>query len=83
MNVSLTPELRDLVSTKVDSGRYASASEVVREGLRLLEQRDTLLEQDLERVREKIRAGLDSLDRHEGIPGEIVFAELEARLDGR
>ncbi len=40
MNVSLTPELDQFVVTKVASGRYTSASEVVREALRLLEERD-------------------------------------------
>ncbi len=40
MNVHLTPELEQLVQTKVQSGRYNSASEVVREALRLMEQRD-------------------------------------------
>jgi antitoxin ParD1/3/4 len=35
MNVSLTPELEQFVQTKVQSGRYNSASEVVREALRL------------------------------------------------
>ena len=40
MNVSLTPELEDLVNQKVRSGRYRSASEVVREALRLFEERD-------------------------------------------
>jgi antitoxin ParD1/3/4 len=35
MNISLTPELERLVNEKVKSGRYASASEVIREGLRL------------------------------------------------
>jgi putative addiction module CopG family antidote len=40
MNVSLTPERERFVSTKVDSGRYNSASEVVREALRLLEEHD-------------------------------------------
>jgi antitoxin ParD1/3/4 len=38
MNVSLTDELGEFVKTKVSSGRYASASEVVREALRLMEQ---------------------------------------------
>ena len=37
MNVSLTPELEKFVAAKVESGRYTSASEVVREALRLLE----------------------------------------------
>ena len=40
MNVSLTPELEEFVSAKVSSGRYNSASEVVREALRLLEDHD-------------------------------------------
>ena len=40
MNVSLTAELEKFVSAKVDSGRYNSASEVVREALRLLEEHD-------------------------------------------
>ena len=40
MNVSLTRELEDLVNEKVRSGLYQTASEVVREALRLLKQRD-------------------------------------------
>lgn len=44
MNVSLTPELENLIHEKVRSGRYLSASEVVREALRLLEERDELRE---------------------------------------
>ncbi len=40
MNVSLTPELEQLVNEKVRTGLYQTASEVVREALRLLKQRD-------------------------------------------
>jgi antitoxin ParD1/3/4 len=40
MNISLTPELEKLVSDKVKGGMYQTASEVVREGLRLLKERD-------------------------------------------
>ena len=40
MNVSLTPELENFVNSKVKNGRYNSASEVVREALRMLEERD-------------------------------------------
>lgn len=42
MNVSLTPELEQYIQEKVSSGLYYSASEVVREGLRLLKEREQL-----------------------------------------
>ena len=42
MNVHLTPELETLVQNKVKTGRYNSASEVVREALRLFEERDRI-----------------------------------------
>ena len=60
MNVSLTSELEELVRQKVDSGRYRSASEVVREALRLLEERDRLHSMRLEALREEIQKGFDS-----------------------
>ena len=60
MNVSLTPELEALVRHKVESGRYLSASEVMREALRLLEERDKLQELRREELRKEIRKGLDS-----------------------
>lgn len=83
LNVSLTPELEELISSKVASGRYLSASEVVRDGLRLLEERDRLSHEALDRVRQKIDAGIASLDRGEGVAAEKVFAELEAGLERR
>jgi antitoxin ParD1/3/4 len=61
MNVSLTPELEKLVSKKVKTGMYQTASEVVREGLRLLEMRD----RELAALRADIQVGLDALDRRE------------------
>ena len=51
MNVSITPELEAFVEKVVKSGRYGTASEAVREGLRLLEEREarlTRLKQDIE-----------------------------------
>jgi antitoxin ParD1/3/4 len=79
MNVSLTPELEKLVERKVQSGRYQSASEVIREGLRLLDDQDRLRELHLSEVRKKIQAGLDELDRGEGIPGEEVYGQLKEK----
>jgi antitoxin ParD1/3/4 len=51
-NVSLTPELEAFVDRKVASGRYRSASEVVRAALRLLDEREQRLERSLPSSRE-------------------------------
>ena len=59
VNVSLTPELERLISEKVDTGMYQTASEVVREGLRLLKERDQ------RELRADVRAGFDAADRGE------------------
>ena len=60
MNISLTPQLEDMVKSKVNSGRYGSASEVVREALRLLEERDHIQSMRLEELRGEIKKGLES-----------------------
>lgn len=79
MNVSLTPELESLVQSKVQSGRYQSASEVIREGLRLLDDQDRLREAQLAEVRRKIQVGVDQLDRGEGIAGDDVLAAMKKK----
>ena len=79
MNVSLTPELEKLVTRKVASGLYQSASEVIREGLRLLDDQDRLRSLHRDQVKKKIQAGLAQLDRGEGIPGEEVYAEMKQK----
>lgn len=61
MNVSLTPELENLVNEKVSSGLYNSASEVVREALRLLQEQDELKRIRLDEFRKEIKAGADEL----------------------
>jgi antitoxin ParD1/3/4 len=79
MNVSLTPELERLVAEKVKSGMYGSASEVIREALRLLQERDELRRARLEELRREIARGLEQADRGELIDGEQVFRELRQR----
>jgi antitoxin ParD1/3/4 len=71
MNVSLTPELEQLIHKKVETGLYHSASEVVREALRLLEDRDKLQAMRLEEIRRAIREGLDEADRGEVEPLDV------------
>ena len=60
MNVSLTPELEQYVQEKVSSGLYYSASEVIREGLRLLREREQFQQTRLQELRPDIQAGLVS-----------------------
>jgi antitoxin ParD1/3/4 len=81
MNVVLPPELEQLVTARVQSGRYSSVSEVIREALILLEEREQLYEKRRQELCDKIAEGLEQLDRGAGIPGEQVFAELDAELE--
>lgn len=81
MNVSLTPELARFVDGQVQGGLYSTASEVVREGLRILAEREKLRELRREELRKKVQAGLDELDRGEGLDGDAVFEEIERDLD--
>jgi len=60
MNISLNPHFEELVKGKVESGLYNSVSEVMREALRLLEERDQLRELRLEELRREIQKGINS-----------------------
>lgn len=60
MNVNLTPQLEELVRAKVDSGMYTSASEVVREALRLMNEQDRVRQARLDELRQEVRKGLES-----------------------
>lgn len=73
MNVSLTPQLEELVRNKVASGRYNNASEVVREALRLLEEYDRY-----EAFRAAVAAGYEEAERGELIPHTAeLFEEIK------
>ena len=65
MNISLTPNLGVLVQEKVKSGLYDNASEVVREALRLMHQRDKRDQAKLKRLRKEAALGFEALDRDE------------------
>ena len=65
MNVSLTPMLEELVQQKVATGLYNSASEVIREALRLLEQQDQLRLTRLQTLRGELAVGWSQLEKNE------------------
>jgi antitoxin ParD1/3/4 len=70
MNVSLTEELERRVEERVRSGLYTSASELIREALRLFFQFDDARQQQVEELNRRIALGLAQLDRGEGLPGD-------------
>ncbi|CAN5602876.1 type II toxin-antitoxin system ParD family antitoxin [soil metagenome] len=80
MNVSLTPELEALINSKVTSGMYTSASEVVREGLRLMQTRDEMRERKLDNLRSEIQKGMDDIEAGRVIDGEEFFAKWQTRF---
>lgn len=79
MNVSLTPQLEGYIKQKVEKGMYNSASEVVREALRLLEERDALQAMKLEALRKDIHQGLESLDNGAGKPLDMEAIKAKGR----
>jgi len=86
MNVSLGNKWEKFVDKKVSSGDYQTASEVLREGLRLLEERDLLKRisvSSLAELEQKLLEGVASLDRGEGVEGQEAFKRLGKRIKER
>jgi len=81
LNISLTPHLQEFVDQRVASGRYQSASEVIREGLRLLEERDLRRQAARRELQTKIDEGLAAADRGDLHDFDEVFDELLEGLD--
>jgi antitoxin ParD1/3/4 len=79
MNVSLTPELEKFIDGKVESGLYNNASEVVREGLRLLKEHDEVRL----KWREQIERGWLQAQSGELVDGPKSMAAIKGRLTSR
>jgi antitoxin ParD1/3/4 len=79
MNVSLTPQLESYIKQKVASGMYNSVSEVIREAIRLLEERDSIQQMKLEALKVEIKKGLGSLENGKGKPLDIESIKQRGR----
>ena len=83
VNISITPELEAFLRSRVQSGRYQTTSEVVREALRLLERQEQERDAALKRVRTKLRRGAAQAERGELIDGDEIYEELREMIAER
>ncbi len=79
MHVSLTPTLEKMIQEKVDSGLYNSASEVIREALRILYEREQYQQRRIAELRKEIQIGLDDVEAGRVIDGETAMNRLKQR----
>jgi len=87
MNVSLTPELEKKIEARVATGNYTSASELVREALRLFFEIEESRRGEIAAMNRRIAQGIAELDRGEGIAGDEArrrsLKRLATRTGGR
>jgi antitoxin ParD1/3/4 len=86
MNVSLGEKWEQFVEGKVKSGNYQTASEVLRDGLRLLEKEELLKRiavRSLPELETMLLEAAESLDAGKGLDGEVVFARLRKKINAR
>ncbi len=76
MNISLPPELENLIRAKVDSGLYDSWAQVVQEALIFLEERDQTQAFRMERLLQEIAIGIDQANNRQLVDGLEVFQRL-------
>jgi antitoxin ParD1/3/4 len=79
MEVRLSPELQELVESKVRKGEFTSVEHVIEFALHTLQENEAWEQMELEMAQEKIAQGLRSLEEGRGIDGEEAFAELDRR----
>ena len=83
MNVNLGAVFDKFIAELLKGGMYQTQSEVVREGLRLLKEREELKKLRRAELRREIAIGSGQADRGEFVDGEQTFAEIRRRSAGR
>jgi antitoxin ParD1/3/4 len=83
VNISITPELDAFLRDRVNSGRYQTTSEVVREALRLLERHEQEREEAFHQLKAKLEEGARQAERGELIDEDEVFSELREMIEER
>lgn len=80
MNISLTPELEKYVQDKIASGLYTSASEVIRESLRLMHTYDDLQRQRINQLNQAIEVGLAQLKAGDKVPASEAYQRIQKKV---
>jgi antitoxin ParD1/3/4 len=80
MNITLTPEQEQLVQNLVATGRYCKSEEVIQAALNLLEEYGAQYEEWINETREKVKIGLQELERGEGIDIDVVMGQLRDKV---
>ncbi len=85
MNVTLGTEFEKRIQEKVASGMYTSASEVIRDGLRLLFEKDMQKQQQLDVLRQEVAKGFEQLSAGEQSSKSAldIFAEVSRGMNGQ
>jgi antitoxin ParD1/3/4 len=83
MNISLTPELERRIAEKVESGLYTTASEVVREALRLLfsDEEARYRRSMKDWLRDEIEQGLAEIERGEWVDGDEAYRQVTETIE--
>ncbi len=79
MNVNLGPVFDDFVAELLKTGLYQSQSEILREGLRLLKEREELKKLRLAELRKQIALGAEQADRRDFVHGPQTFARIREK----
>lgn len=83
MNANLGPVFEQFVEDLLKSGLYQSQSEVIREGLRLLKEREDLKKLRLGEMRRQIALGIEQADRGEFVDGPEALRQIRQRRPAR
>jgi antitoxin ParD1/3/4 len=81
MEIILTSEQEKFINHQIKTGKYHSASEVIRDALQLLEEQYTITQIRLEKLKKEIAIGIEAAERDEVFDGEAVIKELFLELE--